>query len=105
MPEYPVSASNYRDPYDHDHDHAACLHQPSDVVTPAGSLVANITALHKLAEDILDPEMYGFSVTSDVRDAARRALGFTAVEWEAEGKPPPEVRLYAQSQMDARSEE
>lgn len=123
MPEYPVSASNYRDPYDHDHDHAACLHQPlkpgqcivkvtsedmdkmfppdqpGAVVTPAGSLVDNIAALHKLAENILDPEMYGFAVSAEVRDAARRALGFPAVEWKE--RQPREEKLYTQSQMDA----
>lgn len=97
MPEYPVSASNYHDPYDHDFDHPACLKQPVMPLDP----FTRIAALHKLAKDILNPEVYGFSVTSDVRDAARRALGFTVVEWETAQKAPTEKKLYTQSQMDA----
>lgn len=98
MPEHTASAGNYRDPYDHDFDHPACLHTPGAVVPPADSLVDNIAALHKLAEDILNPEVYGFSVTADVRDAARRALGFPTVEWK---DLPRETARYTQSQMDA----
>lgn len=75
MPEHPTAAPEYRDPYDFDFDHAACLHQPK---LPQ----ENVAALRKLAEDMLNPEVYGFSVTADVRDAARRALGLPAEEVE-----------------------
>jgi hypothetical protein len=77
MPEYPVEASAYRGPYDHDFDHAACLSQQQrDAADPFKS----IEALHKLAQDVLNPEVYGFSVTSEVRDAARAALGLKPCE-------------------------
>ena len=34
----------------------------------------------QLVNSLLDPEMYGFAVTAEVRDAARAALGRPAVE-------------------------
>lgn len=36
--------------------------------------------LHRLAKNLLDPEMYGHAVSAEVRDAARAALGLPKVE-------------------------
>lgn len=40
----------------------------------------------KLILRLLDPEDFGLSVTAEVRDAARRALGLPVVETKGEGK-------------------
>lgn len=55
-------------------------------IPPAAGLVRELIAkieeqqrelarLTAMANNVLDPEMYGFAVTKEVRDAARRALG------------------------------
>ena len=38
--------------------------------------------LTAFAQDVLNPEMYGYAVTAEVRDAARKALGREPVEIE-----------------------
>ena len=53
----------------------------------------NPGALVQLAKDILDPEQFGWAVTAEVRDSARRALGIKTRETAAAqvasyGEPP-----------------
>ena len=38
------------------------------------------TPAEKLVADLLDPEMYGYAVTAEVRDRAREVLGIKPVE-------------------------
>lgn len=51
---------------------------PSDAAS--GADLARIARLEQLARNLLDPEMFGWAVTGEVRDAARRALGLPPVE-------------------------
>lgn len=45
-----------------------------------------MSALKQLAEDLLNPEVWGHAVTAEVRDAARRALGREPVEAACYGR-------------------
>lgn len=46
----------------------------------AQEVAGRIVAMERLVHNLLDPEMYGYAVTAEVRDAARVALGMRPVE-------------------------
>lgn len=57
-----------------------CLDAESMDNERAQDTAAKIVAMERLVHNLLDPEMYGYAVTAEVRDAARVALGMTPVE-------------------------
>lgn len=63
-----------RERYEREHGLAIQLHEAAtQVVDPHDACVDLVHAL-------LDPERYGYTVTAEIRDAARRALGVRACE-------------------------
>lgn len=46
----------------------------------AQEVAERIVAMERLVHNLIDPEMYGYAVAAEVRDAARLALGMRPVE-------------------------
>ena len=67
-----------------------CVHKFQDVKTAQGKLlrrwcfvcgeVEEIEEFRKLAKDLLDPEVYGHTVTGEIRNRARRCFGWPESE-------------------------
>lgn len=55
----------------------------------AQGVAARFAAMEQMVRDLLDPEMYGYSVTAEVRDAARVALGMRPTETKT--RPTKEI--------------
>lgn len=53
---------------------------------------ARLAMLETLARNLLDPEMYGWAVTAEVRDSARRCLGIEPCETGRLRKIPTDPR-------------
>lgn len=53
-------------------------------------LMVDTKALWHFAIDCLNPDKYGYAVSAEVRDAARKALGFPASECPKPVVPQPE---------------
>lgn len=61
-------------------EESSALHAVTALASAGLRVHYGANALHTLAEDLLNPERFGYSVTAEVRDAARRATGRPAVE-------------------------
>lgn len=73
--EFPDSGD--RVSYERERDLAIRLHQAIERLSDVDS---QHDACVDLVHALLDPERYGYTVTAEIRDAARRALGVRACE-------------------------
>lgn len=76
-------------------DQSAALHALTSLAAEGVRVNYDGNPLASLAADLLNPEQLGFSVTPEVRDRARIALGMPAVE--ANGTEEKTVRVSAEA--------
>lgn len=55
-------------------------HEPIPGISPGKGDTASLIEMTKFIRDLLDPDMFGYAVSREVRNAARKVLGMEPKE-------------------------